>query len=194
MMSIIKDKYFRLYIWNTEAGQIQEHTMIMLPSTSSLQLPRMTVKQRLKYWKKIVSVVTKRINSFKHFNCHRISMKVKRIIWKNCVCGCIMSRSFLSEPMETSLNYRLMINWMNKLKFLLLLLESLLWRQELGWFQCWVAMFGGRAGLSQSCLVSASSGVHCIAWSWHWPHSITQPSSDSWWQFYSTFLQRNCWI
>ena len=39
----------RLYIWNSEEGQIQEHNVIMLPSSNSVQLPKMSIKQRLKY-------------------------------------------------------------------------------------------------------------------------------------------------
>ena len=41
--------YFRLYVWNLEEGQVQENNVIMLPSTNSIQLPKMNIKQRLKY-------------------------------------------------------------------------------------------------------------------------------------------------
>jgi len=39
----------RLFVWNIEEGQIQENNVITLPSTNCVQLPKMNIKQRLKY-------------------------------------------------------------------------------------------------------------------------------------------------
>ena len=39
----------RLYMWSLEEGELQEHDMILLPTTPSIQLPKMNIKQRLKY-------------------------------------------------------------------------------------------------------------------------------------------------